>query len=117
MSSDEPSSSSESQEEPETEEPEEEPEPEEPEPPPEDPLDKEERELNEQLMLSLTLTLVDEENIRQRLLEIKKARLRKNQETLETNLVQKFINDTEVTLFENLFCSSKEEEERVLEQK
>ena len=34
--------------------------------------------MNNQLMMSLTLTLVDEENIRQRLVEIRKARLRKN---------------------------------------
>jgi len=34
-------------------------------------LDVEERELNSKLMLSLTLTLVDEENLRQRLLEIR----------------------------------------------
>ena len=70
---------------------------------PEDPLDVEERELNNQLMLSLTLTLVDEENIRQRLLEIKKTKLRRSQKYLENNLVEKFTNDADVTmtLFEN----------------
>ena len=70
---------------------------------PEDPLDIEERKLNNQLMLSLTLTLVDEENIRQRLLEIKKTKLRQSQKTLENNLVEKFTKDADVTLtlFEN----------------
>ena len=70
---------------------------------PEDPLDIEERQLNNQLMLSLTLTLVDEENIRQRLLEIKKTKLRQSQKTLENNLVEKFTKDADVTLtlFEN----------------
>ena len=98
-----------------------EPEPEvkEPTPEPEDPLDVEERELNTQLQLSFTLTLVDEENIRQRLLEIRKSRLRKilQQNHLGENLVQKFINDADVTLFENQQSSSKLEEERILTQK
>lgn len=89
----------------------------EPEEPPEDPLDKEERELNEQLMLSLTLTLVDEENIRQRLVEIKKSRLRNNQQTLGQNLVEKFVNDADVTLFECQLSPAKEEEEKHLLQK
>lgn len=84
---------------------------------PEDPLDKEERELNEQLMLSLTLTLVDEENIRQRLVEIKKSRLRNNQGTLGKNLVEKFVNDADVTLFECGLSPAKEEEEKNLLQK
>ena len=98
-----------------------EPEPEvkEPTPEPEDPLDVEERELNTQLQLSFTLTLVDEENIRQRLLEIRKSKLRKTlqQNHLGENLVQKFINDADVTLFENQQSSSKLDEERILTQK
>ena len=91
----------------------------EPTPEPEDPLDVEERELNTQLQLSFTLTLVDEENIRQRLLEIRKSKLRKNlqQNHLGENLVQKFVNDADVTLFENQQSSSKLEEERILTQK
>ena len=92
------------------------PEPE-PEPEPEDPLDVEERELNSQLQLSFTLTLVDEENIRQRLLEIKKSKLRKNQQNLGDNLVQKFVSDAEVTIFENQQSSAKQEEERILTEK
>ena len=95
------------------EEPEPEPEPE----PVEDPLDREERELKDQLMLSLTLTLVEEENIRYRLLEIQKSRLRKDQQSLEDHLVQKFVIDVDVTLFENQPSSAKEEEERILTQK
>lgn len=95
---------------------EEEPEPE-PEPEPEDPLDTEERELNHQLMLSLCMTLTDEENIRQRLLEIKKSRLRKNQQKLADNLVQRFANDADVTLFENQQSPARQEEERILMQK
>jgi len=86
----------------------------EPEPEPEDPLEKEERELNHQLMLSLCLTLTDEENIRQRLLEIKKSRLRKNQQKLAQNLVQRFSNDADVTLFENQQSPARQEEERIL---
>jgi len=86
----------------------------EPEPEPEDPLEKEERELNHQLMLSLCLTLTDEENIRQRLLEIKKSRLRKNQQKLAQNLVQRFSNDADVTLFENQQSPARLEEERIL---
>ena len=92
------------------------PEPE-PEPEPEDPLDVEERELNSQLQLSFTLTLVDEENIRQRLLEIKKSKLRKNQQNLGDSLVQKFVSDAEVTIFENQQSSAKQEEERILTEK
>ena len=68
-------------------------------------------------MLSLTLTLVDEENIRQRLLEIKKTRLRKSQKSLGENLVEKFTNDADVelTLFENQHgYGGKEEEEKGL---
>ena len=87
---------------------------------PEDPLDIEERQLNNQLMLSLTLTLVDEENIRQRLLEIKKTKLRQSQKTLENNLVEKFTQDADVTLalFENdQNAGTKLEEEIVLIQR
>ena len=87
---------------------------------PEDPLDIEERQLNNQLMLSLTLTLVDEENIRQRLLEIKKTKLRQSQKTLENNLVEKFTQDADVTLalFENdQNAGTKLEEEKVLIQR
>ena len=68
-------------------------------------------------MLSLTLTLVDEENIRQRLLEIKKTRLRKTQKNLEESLVEKFTNDADVTLtlFENQQGNGgKQEEEKGL---
>ena len=85
-----------------------------------DPLDIEERQLNNQLMLSLTLTLVDEENIRQRLLEIKKTRLRTTQKNLEQNLVEKFTKDADVTLtlFENQQSDGdKQEEERLLKQR
>ena len=89
----------------------------EPEPEPEDPLDVEERELNSQLQLSFTLTLVDEENIRQRLLEIRKSKLRKNQQNLGDSLVQKFVSDAEVTIFENQQSSAKQEEERILTEK
>ena len=86
----------------------------EPEPEPEDPLEKEERELNHQLMLSMCLTLTDEENIRQRLLEIKKSRLRKNQQKIAQNLVQRFSNDADVTLFENQQSPARHEEEKML---
>ena len=112
------STSEESEPEPEEPEPEPEPKPEpEPEVEPEDPLDVEERQLKEQLMMSLTLTLVDEENIRQRLLEIKKTRLRKNTTTLGKNLVEKFLGDADVTLFENLQTPNRQEEERILTEK
>ena len=106
--------------EPREEEPEEEPEPEkEPTPEPEDPLDVEERELNNQLMMSLTLTLVDEENIRQRLLEIRKARLRKNLENEHLQqgggLSSKFQKSADVVFFENQpGVVAKEEEENAL---
>ena len=60
---------------------------------------------------------MDEENIRQRLLEIKKTRLRKTQKSLEESLVEKFTNDADVelTLFENQHgYGGKEEEEKGL---
>ena len=60
------------------------------------------------------MTLTDEENIRQRLLEIKKSRLRKNQQKLAQNLVQRFSNDADVTLFENQQSPARQEEERIL---
>ena len=63
------------------------------------------------------MTLTDEENIRQRLLEIKKSRLRKNQQKLADNLVQRFANDADVTLFENQQSPARQEEERILMQK
>ena len=65
----------------------------------------------------MCLTLTDEENIRQRLLEIKKSRLRKNQQILTQNLVQRFANDADVTLFENQQSPARQEEERILVQK
>ena len=78
-SSDEEESSEESESETESEETSEEAQNPEPAPPPrprtpEDPLDVEERMLNAQLALSFTLTMTDEENIRQRMMEIKKIR-------------------------------------------
>ena len=63
------------------------------------------------------MTLTDEENIRQRLLEIKKSRLRKNQQKIADNLVQRFANDADVTLFENQQSPARLEEERILMQK
>ena len=84
------------------------------EPEPEDPLDVEERELNNQLMLSMTLTMVEEENIRQRLLEIRKTRLRRTEADVEHNLVQKFVSESE-ELGET--GRAKEEEEKILLQR
>jgi len=100
--------------------PEPEPEPvKEPTPEPEDPLDVEERELNTQLLMSLTLTLVDEENIRQRLLEIRKTRLRRTMAGPETeSLASKFQSSAECALFENEpNVVAKEDEEKALIQR
>ena len=43
-----------------------------------------------QLLMSLTMTLVDEENIRQRLLEIRKSRLRRTMVPEMESLASKF---------------------------
>ena len=51
------------------------------------------------------------------MLEIRKTKLRKNQEDVGENLVQKFVNDADVTLFENQQSSGKFEEEKILMQK
>lgn len=82
--------------------------------PPEDPLVVEERMLNAQLALSFTLTMTDEENIRQRLLEIRKQRMKKSQSETETVLLDKFEKESEE------LCEStraKEEEEKILVQR
>ena len=92
--------------------------PKEPTPEPEDPLDVEERELNTQLLMSLTLTLVDEENIRQRLLEIRKTRLRRTMVPEMETLSSKFQSSAECALFENEpNVVAKEDEERALIQR
>ena len=101
-------------------EPQAEPEPvKEPTPEPEDPLDIEERELNTQLLMSLTLTLVDEENIRQRLLEIRKQRLRRDMAPGDQqSLAAKFQSSAECALFENEpNVIAKEDEEKLLIQR
>ena len=83
-----------------------------------DPLDIEERELNNQLMMSLTLTLVDEENIRQRLLEIRKKKLRRNFNIEQRGLAERFQKIAETTLFENQTnILAKEDEEKSLIQR
>ena len=80
-----------------------------------DPLDIEERDLNDQLMMSLTLTLVDEENIRQRLLEIRKQKLRKNFHVKQQGLKERFEKIAETVLFENQTnILAKEDEEKAL---
>ena len=80
-----------------------------------DPLDIEERDLNNQLMMSLTLTLVDEENIRQRLLEIRKQKLRKNFHVKQQGLKERFEKIAETVLFENQTnILAKEDEEKAL---
>ena len=87
----------------------------EPTPPPEDPLDVEERELNDQLLMSLTMSLVDEENIRQRLLEIRKTRLRRTMVPEMESLASKFQSSAECALFENEpNVIAKEDEEKAL---
>ncbi|TRY63116.1 hypothetical protein TCAL_08235 [Tigriopus californicus] len=83
-------------------------------PPPEDPLVVEERMLNAQLALSFTLTMTDEENIRQRLLEIRKQRMKRSQSETESVLLDKFERESEE------LCEStraKEEEEKILVQR
>ena len=83
-----------------------------------DPLDIEERDLNNQLMMSLTLTLVDEENIRQRLLEIRKQKLRKTFNVKQQGLKERFEKNAEQTLFENQpNILAKEDEEKALVQR
>ncbi len=83
-----------------------------PPPPPEDPLDVEERMLNAQLALSFTLTMTDEENIRQRLLEIKKSRIKREKAgEVEQVLIDRFERETD-RLGET--SRAKEEEEKIL---
>ena len=66
-------------------------------------------------MMSLTLTLVDEENIRQRLLEIRKQKLRKNFKIEQQGLAERFQKIAETTLFENQTnILGKEDEEKAL---
>ena len=74
--------------------------------------------MNNQLMMSLTLTLVDEENIRQRLLEIRKQKLRKNFNVKQQGLKERFEKNAEQTLFENQpNILAKEDEEKALVQR
>ena len=61
--------------------------------------------------------MVEEENIRYRLMEIRKSRLRKSQQSLEHNLVEKFVSGVDVTMFENQQSPAKEEEEKNLIEK
>ena len=66
-------------------------------------------------MMSLTLTLVDEENIRQRLLEIRKQKLRRNFKIEQQGLAERFQKIAETTLFENQTnILGKEDEEKAL---
>ncbi len=81
-------------------------------PPPEDPLDVEERMLNAQLALSFTLTLTDEENIRQRLLEIRKTKMKREKMTeIVVAMTDKFEKEVE-SLGEK--SRAKEEEQKIL---
>ena len=65
--------------------------------------------------MSLTLTLVDEENIRQRLLEIRKQKLRRNFKIEQQGLAERFQKIAETTLFENQTnILGKEDEEKAL---
>ena len=68
--------------------------------------------------MSLTLTLVDEENIRQRLLEIRKQKLRRNFHVKQQGLKERFEKIAETTLFENQTnILAKEDEEKALVQR
>ena len=72
----------------------------------------EERALNAQLALSFTLTLTDEENIRQRLLEIRKTKLKRERVAeVVTALTEKFEKETDELGERN---RAKEEEQKVL---
>ncbi len=46
--------------------------------------------LKAQLALSFTLTMTDEENIRQRMLEIKKARIKRANQEIEQTIINRF---------------------------
>ena len=72
----------------------------------------EERALNAQLALSFTLTLTDEENIRQRLLEIRKTKLKRERVAeVVTALTEKFERETDELGERN---RAKEEEQKIL---
>ena len=72
----------------------------------------EERALNAQLALSFTLTLTDEENIRQRLLEIRKTKLKRERVAeVVTALTEKFEKETDELGERN---RAKEEEQKIL---
>ena len=72
----------------------------------------EERALNAQLALSFTLTLTDEENIRQRLLEIRKTKLKRERVVeVVTALTEKFEKETDELGERN---RAKEEEQKIL---
>ena len=72
----------------------------------------EERVLNAQLALSFTLTLTDEENIRQRLLEIRKTKLKRERVAeVVTALTEKFERETDELGERN---RAKEEEQKIL---
>ena len=69
-------------------------------------------------MMSLTLTLVDEENIRQRVLEIRKQKLRRNFNVEQQGLAERFQKIAETALFENQTnILAKEDEEKALVQR
>ena len=75
-------------------------------------MDVEERALNAQLALSFTLTLTDEENIRQRLLEIRKTKLKRERVVeVVTALTEKFEKETDELGERN---RAKEEEQKIL---
>ena len=75
-------------------------------------MDVEERALNAQLALSFTLTLTDEENIRQRLLEIRKTKLKRERVAeVVTALTEKFERETDELGERN---RAKEEEQKIL---
>ena len=75
-------------------------------------MDVEERALNAQLALSFTLTLTDEENIRQRLLEIRKTKLKRERVAeVVTALTEKFEKETDELGERN---RAKEEEQKSL---
>ena len=75
-------------------------------------MDVEERALNAQLALSFTLTLTDEENIRQRLLEIRKTKLKRERVAeVVTALTEKFEKETDELGERN---RAKEEEQKIL---
>ena len=72
----------------------------------------EERALNAQLALSFTLTLTDEENIRQRLLEIRKTKLKRERVAeVVTALTEKFEKETDALGERN---RAKEDEQKTL---